>query len=44
MKINKNILGDLRKEYGDAFCLLDSAQFKKNFRELKATFGKIYPR
>lgn len=43
MKINKNILGDLRKEYGDAFYLLDSAQFKKNFRELKATFGKIYP-
>ena len=43
MVINKNILGNLRKEYGDAFYLLDSAQFKKNFQELKAAFGKIYP-
>ena len=43
MEINKNILGELRKEYGNAFYLLDSAQFKKNFQELKAAFGKIYP-
>lgn len=43
MEINKNILGSLRKEYGDAFYLLDSTQFKKNFQELKAAFGKIYP-
>ena len=43
MEINKNILSGLRKEYGDAFYLLDSAQFKKNFQELKAAFGKIYP-
>ena len=43
MEINKNILGNLRKEYGDAFYLLDSAQFKKNFQELKAAFGAIYP-
>ncbi len=43
MEINKNILGNLRKEYGDAFYLLDSAQFKKNFKELKAAFGAIYP-
>ena len=42
MEINKNILGDLRKEYGDAFYLLDSTQFKKNFQELKDAFGKIY--
>lgn len=43
MEINKNILDNLRKEYGDAFYLLDSAQFKKNFQELKAAFGAIYP-
>ena len=43
MEINKNILCSLRKEYGDAFYLLDSTQFKKNFQELKAAFGKIYP-
>lgn len=43
MEINKNILGELRKGYGDAFYLLDSVQFKKNFQELKAAFGKIYP-
>ncbi len=43
MEINKKILGNLRKEYGDAFYLLDSAQFKKNFQELKAAFGAIYP-
>ena len=42
MEISKNILGNLRKEYGDAFYLLDSAQFKKNFLELKEAFGKIY--
>lgn len=43
MEINKNILSNLRKEYGDAFYLLDSAQFKQNFQELKTAFGKIYP-
>lgn len=43
MEINKNVICGLRKEYGDAFYLLDSAQFKKNFQELKEAFGKIYP-
>lgn len=43
MEINKNVISGLRKEYGDAFYLLDSAQFKKNFQELKAAFGAIYP-
>ena len=34
----------MRAEYGDAFYLLDSEQFKKNFQELKESFGKIYPK
>ena len=29
MIINKNVIKDLRNEYGDAFYLLDSEQFKK---------------
>lgn len=43
MIINKDVIGKLRAEYGDAFYLLDSEQFQKNFKELKETFGKIYP-
>lgn len=42
MVINQSILHGLRKEYGDAFYLLDSAQFRKNFHELKEVFRKIY--
>ena len=44
MEINKKVINALRKEYGDAFYLLDSAQFRKNFQELKEAFGKIYPK
>lgn len=43
MIINKEVIIKLRAEYGDAFYLLDSEQFKNNFQELKETFGKIYP-
>lgn len=43
MEINSNVINDLRADYGDAFYLLDSAQFKQNFHELKEAFGKIYP-
>lgn len=43
MKIDKQIISDLRKEYGDAFYLLDSEQFQKNFNELRDTFRSIYP-
>ena len=43
MIINKNILEKLKAEYGDAFYLLDSEQFAKNFSELKAAFQKVYP-
>ena len=43
MNINKTIISSLRAEYGDAFYLLDSDQFRKNFLELKEAFCKIYP-
>ena len=43
MQINKTKIAELRKEYGDAFYLLDSGQFRNNFIELKDTFRKIYP-
>lgn len=43
MKIDKQIISDLRKEYGDAFYLLDSEQFQKNFNELRDIFRSIYP-
>ncbi|EOS69065.1 hypothetical protein C818_02942 [Lachnospiraceae bacterium MD308] len=42
MKLDVNILSGLRREYGEAFYLLDSVQFKKNFLELKYEFSKIY--
>ena len=37
------ILNDLMEEYGDAFYLLDSEQFKSNFTELNNAFSAIYP-
>lgn len=44
MDINKNVIANLRAQYGDAFYLLDSAQFRNNFQELKESFNKIYPK
>lgn len=44
MIVNKNVIGNLRKVYGDAFYLLDSEQFVKNFNEIKDAFVKIYPK
>lgn len=43
MKINTSIIKKLRQDFGDAFYLLDSQQFRKNFTELKAAFAIIYP-
>lgn len=43
MEINKTKIEQLRKEYGDAFYLLDSEQYRNNFLELRETFRKIYP-
>ena len=42
MELNKENIIVLRKEYGDAFYLLDSKQFRKNYTELKQTFSNIY--
>ena len=42
MTINKTIIKKLRNEYGDAFYLLDSEQFKKNYLELKNAFSELY--
>lgn len=41
--MDKQIIKQLQTEYGEAFYLLDSAQFRKNFAELKAAFNDIYP-
>lgn len=41
--MEKQIIKQLQAEYGEAFYLLDSAQFRKNFAELKAAFNNIYP-
>ncbi len=43
MNINSDIISKLRNEYGDAFYLLDSEQFRLNFMELKEAFSRIYP-
>lgn len=43
MILNKQVVNELRKEYGDAFYLLDSEQYRNNFLELRETFRKIYP-
>lgn len=44
MVINKTVIDNLRKEYGEAFYLLDSDQFRTNFLELKEAFSSIYPK
>lgn len=41
--MDKQIIKQLQTEYGEAFYLLDSAQFRKNYAELKAAFNDIYP-
>lgn len=43
MIINKTVIDNLRKEYGEAYYLLDSDQFRTNFLELKEAFSSIYP-
>lgn len=40
--MDKELLEKLSKNYGDAFYLLDSEQFKTNFYELKNEFSKLY--
>ena len=43
MIINSSKIESLRQEYGEAFYLLDSEQFRQNFLELKKAFSSIYP-
>lgn len=43
MIVNRTVIESLRKEYGDAFYLLDSDQFRTNFLEMKEAFSSIYP-
>lgn len=43
MKINSEVIKNLRNKYGEAFYLLDSKKFKNNFLELKKAFVSIYP-
>ena len=43
MTLTAEMISKLRVEYGDAFYLLDSEQFRNNFIELKAVFSAIYP-
>lgn len=42
MNLNSDIIEELRTEFGEAFYLLDSVQFRKNFLELKQAFMKYY--
>ncbi len=41
--MQKEIISKIKSEYGDAFYLLDSKQFRINFIELKSAFSSIYP-
>ncbi len=41
--MNKSKLQNLTEKYGDAFYLLDSVQFRKNYQELSNAFKSIYP-
>lgn len=43
MNVNSTILNKLKDGFGETFYLLDSAQFKKNYIELKKQFSNIYP-
>ena len=40
--MHKELIKELRKEYGDAFYLLDSMQFRTNYQELKSAFTKSF--
>lgn len=43
MNLNYECLNKLCEKYGNAFYLLDSEQFVKNYNELKSAFSEIYP-
>ena len=41
--MDKEYLKQLTEQFGDTFYLLESAQFRQNFKELKEAFSNIYP-
>ena len=43
MNINAEVIQNIREEFGDAFYLLDSEQYRTNFIELRDSFRAIYP-
>lgn len=43
MKIDRDSIGKLKSEFGEAFYILDSEQFRKNFIELREAFRSFYP-
>ena len=43
MNINREVIHNLRTEFGEAFYLLDSEQYRANFLELRDAFRSIYP-
>ena len=43
-KMRNEIIKAIKKEFGDAFYLLDSKQFRTNYEELKHSFSSIYHR
>lgn len=43
MIVSNEMIEKLREEYGNAFYLLDSEQFRTNFKELKEAFSAVYP-
>lgn len=43
MLLSKEKLEAVRDQYGEAFYLLDSMQFRNNFTELKNAFSSLYP-
>lgn len=42
--LDAKLLKELSSEFGNAFYLLESEQFKKNYLELKSAFATIYPK
>jgi len=43
MKLTTETIQNIRNEYGDAFYILDTEQFKANFQELESAFQIDYP-
>lgn len=43
VKLDSLEIKKIKEQYGEAFYILDSEQFRKNFLELKDSFASIYP-